>query len=339
VSFSERATGSLDAALREATEVGARAARAVDEHMVARILLGALRLGERQSMIVARAVVDGYASEISATHPGLPLRIEWAEPDVKTLPPGVRTRTHLPHHDVGSASFLTYGRVVRFTPDTRVSPKPYSGFFVTAAGDAASLTAFYPLVPALRDAAAHVLRTTEPTLERVTAWYADRLARFEALAPQLRLRYLPLPALLGARDEVFVAVARNIGEKSFSAEELDCYPILANIARRCECGRCSGPVMRLLCRGITSAMGITWPEYRARYERCVSSDQYDMLLWNNVFCQHGGLWGGRGRILTHAYLGLEPGADEEYVEWLEHGWKRQWTRIAGPGRPEALPTA
>jgi hypothetical protein len=309
VSFPSCAT--VSDALAAADAVGTRAGRAVARNDVCRVAIGALGLSATDSLAVARAVFRGFVVHIDSVG-DVGFRTVWKDAHILGPAPVDRDRVMLPHHDGGSVT-----RLEAPGGTGRGTPKAYAGFVVVESGAGTARTTFYDLVTIIAD----LLDTPGPAAG--VRWYTRTMARVADIqrGNGITTRYVTLPMICGARSPALLAVDRNEGHDDLTADEISRCPELDALRTGCVCGDCVGEVSRVHCRGVFAGTGLSWPEFRARYEIAVTAARWDLVLWNNVFRQHGAIGGGAGRTLKHVYA-VPHGRDGRYSAWLTAHWNR-----------------
>lgn len=323
----------LAAALDLADGLGRRAADVVAYADVCHVRLGRLGLTADGSAAVARRLFDAFHRRVAEDSP-LGFRQVWKKPHV-VIPAEAPSadRVMLPHHDGGSITRLETPASTRELE--LVERKAYAGFLVIDAGAVAATTTFYPMVPMIRCAAPGSGPDDATGLAGVCAWYDGNVLAFAEAARRYGLegRYLTLPRALGTRTRELIAIDRNLGHEDVTADELRSFPELERWRRECPCGTCQGELTRIYCHGLAEATGRSWPQIRAGFETSLLAERGDLVLWNNVFLQHGALGGGANRTLMHAYL-VSQGSGPEYAQWAAGHWARQWDSAAWqPGVP------
>lgn len=254
-----------------------------------------------------------------------------------TVPSGVPWRTYLPHTEGQHCSYLTPStienplwdpRLRSFTLD--VSARVCHGqkthqallFYETGGGDGA--TTFYDLVRILTDA--YLIRTGRVgTATEIAGWVGENICFGLSLQPETESRYLSLGTLLGSREPCF-ALTKNDSKAVFGVEEHKRFPDLAARVSSCECGHCDPEMERLLCHSLVDAMGVTWQEFRRRYEVQVQSEPGDLLIARNLTLLHGAYRGRRTRRFRQFFFSIAQPEGVEYEAWLSAKWRRHVAR-------------
>jgi hypothetical protein len=319
------ACGDRAAALAFADEAGRRSADLVATTDWCLVRIGRLQLPPDDSIEVARRVFDAFQHRV-ATHDRLGFRQVWKRPHVVVTATPTSGRVLLPHHDGGSVTRLETPDATRLLD--RVERKAYAAFVVVDTGTGPSTTTFYPIVPMVRRAMVPTGVDAAPNLSDAYRWFDGNRRRFAETKRRYGIegRYLTLPRALGAHTPALIVLDRNEGHDDLTADEVALFPHLATMRAGCPCGTCRGEVTRVYCHGLNEAMGLSWPQVRAEYESPVSAERWDLVLWNNVFLQHGAVGGGTNRTLMHAYL-VWQGPGREYAAWTAGLWAQHWNRL------------
>lgn len=315
----------------------ADAVDALERRDVLLLKVGDLRLDADGSFEVARLCVEALRDELIRRGAPSRLGIEIDEVDDTVVPPRQRARNRLPHTDGQHATYLTPSRIdaAGFPASARVfdadgghtsrTHKPYAGIFIRDPGDALSITTFFETFRILRDACAWAGAGEVPDRRALAAWLGANVQ--SALARQ-RVHgspYVTLAALCGADVHTgYEAVPYAAAEAPLPHELVERFPALDELRRTCRCGACAGESERLFCHGIAAALGIGYGDFRRRYEVWVSSERYDLVLWNNLSTLHGAVLGARNRLLRPVYLSLPNAAGDAYEESLARLWARRY---------------
>lgn len=292
---------------RDAIAVAAKAAEGLAAGSPVHVRLGDLGVDDRSALALASGIADAICESLN-DRCGSRFELEWKPAHER--PPG----RLLPHHDGGSVTGL---EVPGVCVETAGSRHAYAGFFVEAEGRDPCETAFYPLLQPLHDAAVERDGSTDPS-----AAMTDVGRRRRALARRSRTGYFTLPATLGATSADILAVDDYEAANDLPVETLRRHAPLLDRVRACPCGGCGGQSERVFCAGVQEALGMTWPAFRERYELVAIAQRHDLLMWNNMFMQHGAGAAGPGRKLRHVYFKLPTGPPFDH--WLADQWARQW---------------
>lgn len=318
-------------------------AEAVDrliQHGAVLFKIGALRLGERDSSAVAERVLRIVCDELVDRGAPADLAVEIDEPDATEVEPGMATRDRVPHHDSQRTSYLTPSRldVPSFDPAWRRysadgyssnTHKLYAGIVIHDPGDGLSITTFFNLLALLIDAYRHQV-DRDPLPQPLAEWTAGNIRRAIARHAHHGSPYLTLAAMLGTPPSpALEAVSYRSFEANVDDQTLRRLPELHELCRRCPCGRCRGQTERLYCHTLDHATGLSWPETRTRHERWLSSERYDLLLWNNLTWIHGAVRGSANRTLRPVFLAARSDGTA-YETWLANEWRRAITTANDP---------
>ncbi|MGH8795207.1 MAG: hypothetical protein ACRDXX_21525 [Stackebrandtia sp.] len=312
----EFAAASKAALVPEAEAVGARAAELVHAEGVCKIDTGSLGLPHDQTASLAAAIFESFAARLDQLL-GVGFETTWKQQHLVVDASDPDRRILLPHHDGGSVTKLETAERPLSEPGRR--RKAYAAFIVVEAGlNPDAVTVFYPLLPLVEA----VCGRGEP--RGGLAWYNETLANLAEFTQDIGIggRYLTLPTLLGVRSRTSVVVDRSDGHNDLTPEELALAPELLRLRGSCPCGTCPGEVARVFCRDLHDALGLTLSQLHREFGSGLAAAAGDLVLWNNVFLQHGAIGGGKGRTLRHGYL-TSP-YDARYSRWLDRMWRHCW---------------
>ena len=310
----------------------------LNEQDVCLLQIGAMRMDQSRSYAVAQLLVSRLRDEMAARGAPAALTPEFDAPDGILLATGETTRTGMPHTDSQSVTFLTPSRldVPTFDPALRAFSsaggltssrhKPYAGIFIDEPGDGLSITTFYRSIELV--ARAYCYQTGEPvsSVAQLAAWLGANIRAADERRRRNGFRRITLSGLLGGNlDPAWEMVEYSVAEQPLPPELLERFPSLEEVRRACVCGRCSGETERVFCAMVHAALGQGWTDVRQETEIWVSSERYDLILWNNVAMLHSGVKGGGSRRLAAVYLSMAESAGDEYEAWLSRIWH---TRLA-----------
>lgn len=316
----------------------ATAAARIRAHGAVLLKIGALRLDGPQSLKVATTFLGVLRCELAATGGLGGLKLEIDEVDGTMVPDGAFTRDRVPHNDSQKTTFLTPSvlDVPDFDPAWRQltgrllgAHKPYAGIFIQDPGDGLSITTFYDGLAMVRDAFAHQVGRPPGGLTELATWQGQCVFRARQRQPQHGLPYITLGGLLSPEPDVaWEAVSYCTTACSVEDAALRTFPVLNELRCTCPCGACSGEAERFVCRMTERALGLTWPQTRAKYERCLNSERFDLIVWNNVAMLHGAVAGASNRLLRPIYLTLPEATGDDYEHWLSQQWRTHPALIA-----------
>jgi hypothetical protein len=224
-----------------------------------------------------------------------------------------QTRTLLPHNDGAHCSYLT--------PKTH---KLYQGIFILDPGDAISVTTYYDWLQVLRDAFARATGGVARSIDQIQHWLGINIrSSLDAQSVHMN-RYLSIGAALGSRDVAAQGVVVHAAEEVIGKDELQRFPVLSEMIDDWKLAKddCL-PRTRFLSKVLAETLGLSWQEFRQRYELCVTSERFDYVLAHNLTLLHGGLMGGATRQLEPICFVLEQPAGMDYEQWLAAAWRRQ----------------
>jgi hypothetical protein len=308
--------------------------------------LGRLHLGLETSRALAIAIASRVCAVLLERGAPPELRVEVDRPQRAEVVPGYRARTLLPHHDGGHCSYLTPSLLDApgFDPELRAfstsgftttpAHKLHQGIFVLEPGDGLSVTSFYPLLSLLASGFRWSSSRAPTGVAELAGWLGANVRRAGELRARHKSRYVSLAAMLGATALVDHAVAPHHAEDSFSARLVKEFPELRSAASGCSCGSCTAPAERFFCRSLQRTTGLSWSVARRRFERCLTSERHDYLLANNLVLLHGGIGGGRSRLLQPISFVIDRPEGAPYERWLAEAWRRapRWNSASGVAR-------
>jgi hypothetical protein len=330
---------------RAATALCRHAAALVHDHGLVVFRIGRLRLGSTESRALALLIAERLGEVLEDLGAPPSIRLEVDRPQETFVPEGFPTRTLLPHHDGGHCSYLTPSRedVVDWNPAWRTfstsgyttteAHKLYQGIFVADPGEALSATTYYDWIRILEDVRAD--RGMDVDVPATAAWLGANVRRALELQDLHGSAYPSLGALLGVNELAFQAVSFHHAEAALPAAAKERFPILVPLARRCPCGSCVGETERVFCHVVLLATGLTWAAFRARYELLVPNERYDLVFGHNLTMLHGGLAGGRGRVIEPLCLVVDEPSGAAYERWLGASWRGSLPIDAAEAAPPA----
>lgn len=286
----------------------------------------------------ATSAVHGLASAMSGTLPTLAVDVGDIEMATLVLP-GHSTRFLLPHTDGAHRSFVTPSTndVPEWSPDMRTFDRVggdltpfhtvFQGFLVLETGSLQPATCYYDIVRAAADAYEHRTGASANTVTELQRWVGQNIALSLASSHVHQSRYLTLPALLGATLPHFhLRPPQARRESEFTSEQLQRFEVLRAISFACSCGACEGPGERQLCDGLVEAMGLTWPQFRERYEFRLSAERHDLVIASNLFLWHAAESSYSDRALLPLSLVALP-RGPAYEAWLSRQWRVHAGRV------------
>lgn len=311
-----------------------RAAKALDQHGFIVFRIGALRLGETESRAMAHALSD--ALRLALVEAGAPenmvLEIDKAQPT--PVPEAFATRTALPHHDGQHSSYLTPSLldVADWDPELRTfstsgyttthTHKLYQGILITDPGEALSVTTYYDWLRVLRDVHRSRFGAADTDPVAVQRWLGGNLRRSIEAGAKNGSAYPTLAGMLGLAEEPLLATALFCAEDDVPESAKQRFPLLRSLSAQCPCRQCLGETRRVMCHVTTLGAGLTWPEFREKYEICAPSERFDLLVGHNLGMHHGGLAGGRGRMIEPLCYVVDEPRGSVYESWLARSWRR-----------------
>lgn len=291
--------------------------------------IGRMRLGHNDSRDIAEQIMHALASRMIQNGGPDQLYVEIDRPQTTIMPNDAPTRNMLMHHDGQHSSFLTPSKILveDWDEDERVfssegfttthTHKLYQGIFISDPGQGLSVTPHIDMVRVVRDAAA---RKGHVELETAAQWYAENLR----VAVQERSvhgsNYPTLAGMLGVGTTSLRGTPLIRAEADIPSEHRERFPDLEVLISECPCGNCGGETLRLFCHVVHQGLGLSASEFKAEYETCLSSEQFDLLITNNIGSMHAGMEGGSSRVLHPFYLTVDRPGGESYERWLHQTW-------------------
>jgi hypothetical protein len=203
---------------------------------------------------------------------------------------------------------------------TTKAHKLYQGIFIANPGDYLSITTYFDLLQILSDTYRCQTGTSTNLAADIAAWLGDNIrASFESRTRHQN-SYLTLGAMLGVRELLHMGTSVHYAEIEFTDEELSRFPKLRQFQDGNN-GQNKSPTERYLDNLFTVTLGLTWPEFQGKYQICVSSQTYDLVLGHNLTLWHGGLLGGPGRLIEPICFVLDKPIGTEYESWLAQAWR------------------
>lgn len=341
--------------LQDAGTVAAIAEDAVErirKHGVALMKIGALRLDATDSFGVVRSILDAVRDRLVATGAPSTLAIEVDKLEGTMVRSGALTRDRVPHNDSQKTTFLTPSTIEApaFDPQCRFltgkslgTHKPYASIFIHDPGDGLSITTFYDTIPMVHDAFQHQHRRAPLSVAELAEWQGANVRAAKLRQQKHGLPYITLGGLLSPQPETaWEAVSYCTTACHVEEEALRVFPTLEALRKSCPCGSCAGEAERFVCRMTSHALGISWPETRLRYERCMNSERFDLIMWNNISTLHGAIAGGEDRMLRPVYFSIPEPLGDEYEHWLSQQWQTAFKSLPAPGvadRVARVPTS
>lgn len=316
---------------RELPGLAAAATDVLEEHGVVVFRIGRLRLGEEESRRRAYGVAEAMRRALVARGAPDGLSVECGKVEKTVFNGDHATRTMLPHHDGGHTSYLTPSAVDE--PDwpvqrpsfadtgftTTPAHKMYQAIFIIDPGEALSVTTYYDWLRIIEDS-----RKAQGNGDdhRLTAWYGENITRMVSERQRFAFGYPTLAGMLRqVRDAVdLMPLLRS--EEALPTAAKQQYPDLSQIVSACPCGTCSGETMRAFCHVVSRSVQLSWPEFRERYEVLVPTERYDLPFAHNLTMLHGGLCGGRERLMEPICLTVHEPGGLAYERWLQASWRR-----------------
>jgi hypothetical protein len=330
------------AAAQELLADGAGAARSwvreaagrLNERTTVVFRIGALRLGAEPSRRLARAIATALAGSLKDDL-GLPpaARLLLERPELTGERHPYPTRTLLPHHDGQHRSYLTPSTLD--CPDWQPVDRTFSaegfvrsgaqtlyqGFFLAAAGSGLSLTAYYDLLGLVEWAYGRCEGGT-PDIPAVAAWAGANVVRAKRRAGELGVRYLTIGGLLGAGRPEYEALSYEVAQAPVPRDLEERFPALTGLRAACPCGLCQGETERVHCHMLFDATGMGWALFRDRHELGLPSQDFDLVLSENLSVLHSGIEGGRDRLLEPVSIVVDSPEGPDYERWLGERWRR-----------------
>ncbi|WP_394617060.1 hypothetical protein JNUCC0626_46870 [Lentzea sp. JNUCC 0626] len=321
------------------TSLARRAADLLHSNGFVIFRLGRLRLGAEDSRALARTLTFALREELVRRGAPDDLRVEQDKAQETFVPPGFGTRTLLPHHDGQHCSYLTPSRRddEAWSPQwrefgssgytTTPAHKMYQGVFMADPGEGLSITTYYDWLDVL--ATVHTERhggTADPAV--VARWLGGNQRAALDLQPKHGCAYPSFSGMLGLSEPMWHGLSFHHAEAPLSDEDRKRYPVAVPLTASCPCGGCVGESARLFCHQMLQATGRNWADYRRKWEVLAPSERFDLLFGHNLTMLHGGLAGGRGRVIEPFCLVVDEPAGEQYEDWLAASWRRTLPRPA-----------
>ncbi|GAA0966509.1 hypothetical protein GCM10009555_008560 [Acrocarpospora macrocephala] len=295
--------------------------------------IGMLRLDGDASRRLAHRVAAELRTELIRAGAPDDLGLEIDAAQATPVPEPFSCRSLLPHHDGQHASYLTPS--VLDEPDwdpawrtfsssgytTTHAHKMYQGIFIADPGEALSVTTYYDWLRILEDVKSARF-IGNPDVPSTARWLGDNLRRALDAGLTHSFSYPTVGGMLGLTETALLAVPLLHCERTVAAEMKERFPLLHTLSGTCPCRGCAGEVTRVFCNVTSLAMGLTWPEFRARYEVQVPGERFDLLVGHNLTTLHGGLAGGRGRVIEPLCLVVDKPSGSRYEAWLSRSWRR-----------------
>lgn len=297
--------------------------------------IGRLRLSVDDSRELAAHVAERLRRTLIRLGAPRDTRLEIDKPQETVVPSGFPTRTLLPHHDGQHCSYLTpsLDDVPAWDPalrefgatgyTTTPAHKMYQGIFLAAAGEGLSATPYYDWLGIIGDVFDR--RGNRAEGDRTTAlaaWLGENLRAAVKSQSDHGCPYPSLGAFLGLVEPLWNGLSFHHAEAGLSDAHRLRFPAAIPLSERCACGLCEGEMARLFCNQVFMATGLTWSEFRRRWEVLAPGDQCDLLFGHNLTLLHGGLAGGPSRIIEPLCLVVDSPTGPEYERWLAASWRR-----------------
>lgn len=318
--------------------LASHAADVLERHGFIVFRIGALRLGREESRSLACQITDAMRREFIDRGAPEDLALECGRVEKTVFNGDHETRTMLPHQDGGHTSYLTPsildepGWPVQrpsFAEQgytTTPAHKMYQAIFIVDPGEGLSVTTYYDWLTIIEDAK----RAQNPGDDRtLSAWFGENITRMVAERHWFGFGYPTLAAMLGGTGDAVTAIPLLRSEEDLPAEAKQRYPELSESAARCPCGACAGETRRTFCHVTHRTLGLSWPQFRERYEVLVPSERYDLPFAHNLTMLHGGLCGGRERLMEPMCLVVNEPAGPAYERWLRTSWRRPAAQQTG----------
>ncbi|MBM9508485.1 hypothetical protein [Actinacidiphila acididurans] len=297
--------------------------------------IGRLRLGVEESRRLSTALAERIRAALIARGAPAQMRLEIDRPQQTYVPEGFSTRTLLPHHDGQHCSYLTPS--LQDAPDwdpawrefgssgytTTPAHKMYQGIFLPDVGEGLSVTTYYDFLGVIDDVLDR--RGIDLGDDRPAAaarWIGDNLRRGLERQPEHGCVYPSFGAMLGLEEPHWHGLSFHHSEAVLTKEERVRFPAAVPLTQRCACGECEGEAARLFCHQVLMATGLTWAQFRRRWEVLAPGEHCDLLFGHNLTMLHGGLAGGPGRIIEPLCLVMDNPSGAEYERWLAASWRR-----------------
>jgi hypothetical protein len=193
-----------------------------------------------------------------------------------------------------------------------------------------SITTFYGLFEMIARAYRHQTGESPSSVGQLAAWLGANIRAADERRRLHGFHYIALSGLLGGDlDPAWELVEYGLAEQPLPKTLLERCPTLDRVRGTCACGRCTGETERTFCAMISAALGQGWAEVRRDTEIWVSSERFDLILWNNLAVLHGAIKGGGSRSLAAMYLSTAESAGDEYEAWLSRLWHNRVTAPLG----------
>lgn len=293
--------------------------------------IGKLRLTIEASRSLAHAIAAVICKSLQRSGAPVNMTVEIDRLQKTPVVTNYQVRTLLPHHDGGHCSYLSpslkddtswTASLRRFSSEgytTTQAHKLYQGIFITDPGEGLSITTYYDMLRMMSRAYSYATGTSDQPVERVATWLGNSIKASLALQSQHKSRYLTLGAALGGQKLVYHGIAVLYAEARFTDEQIERFPELEEYNRD---GQSQvPPVERFMSQITLDTMGLTWDEFREEYEICLPSERFDFVLGHNLTLLHGGLMGGKRRLLEPICMVVDSPVGEEYENWLAQAWR------------------
>ncbi|WP_296106756.1 hypothetical protein [uncultured Agrobacterium sp.] len=310
------------------------AADILNTDCVVRFKLGEHFSDSDAAFTAAKAILDALSIELKGRGAPDDMYVEVDNPQETFVPDGHSSRTLLPHHDAAHVSYLTPSRLD--DPDFSVEHRQFSregyttgrahkmfqGIFIAKAGEVDSVTAYYPLVPLIRQALTMGGDKMAVDVPACAKFLSQNIASAQKTRMDYNAKYLTLPAALGSTSRIACVLAPHAGEADFSQSDYEKFPSLSKFAASCACGRCIGAQGKFFCKSLSERIGLGWFPFNKACGVAVQSESYDLVIANNLNLIHAGLGGGRGRILVPMCLVIDEPSSDQYEKWLQNIWRQ-----------------
>ena len=314
------------ASIADAAEQGAMA---LDRNGYVVFRIGRLRLSHDDSRNIAEQIMRALASTMIRNGAPDQLYVEVDRPQTTIMPSDAPTRNMLMHHDGQHSSYLTPSRdlVEDWQETERIfssegfttthTHKLYQGIFISDPGQGLSVTPHVDLVRVVTDSAA---RHGHFGVQNVAQWYATNLRSAFLERPIHGSNYPTLAGMLGVGTTSLRGTPLIRAEADISSEHRTRFADLEPLIAKCPCDNCVGETLRLFCHVVHDGLGLSASEFKAEYETCLVSEQFDLLVTNNIGSMHAGMEGGSSRVLHPFYLTVPRPGGEPYERWLHRTW-------------------
>lgn len=301
-------------------------ARSLDDGTIVHLRTSELGLSVTASKRLCVAVVDAVLEEWRArwSIPGLSLEVD--RPQMTVVPANAKSRVLLPHHDGHHCSYLTPSTLHctqfdpvwrRFGSDFKTTDmhKMFQGFHVTNPGEALSVTTYYNFVAMLADAFGRIKGRPSSDVVELARFCGANLRRAMRTSRH-GAQYLSIAAILGSTNIDLISHSGHYAHEVLASNERS----------DGSCRLISGADwFELLTREV---FGLTTDRFRKIYETQVTTERGDMLIANNITLLHGGMNGGRSRVIEPICGVIREPRGRNYEEWLAHVWSAAWMRAA-----------